>query len=217
MAKWMLSAKKADFEKIAQQYDIDPVIARIIRNRDIIEEDEIKLFLQGDLTKMHNPFLLKDMEKAVKFIFDAIDRGEKIRVIGDYDVDGICAGYILKEGLIGLGAKVDVKVPNRIKDGYGLNENMIEEAKEAGVDLIITCDNGIAASSAIALANELKIKVLVTDHHEVPFVITKEGQKEYQLPKALGIVNPKQEDCNYPFSGICGAMVAYKLRYRYHK
>lgn len=211
MAKWMLSAKKADFEKIAQQYDIDPVIARIIRNRDIIEEDEIKLFLQGDLTKMHNPFLLKDMEKAVKFIFDAIDRGEKIRVIGDYDVDGICAGYILKEGLIGLGAKVDVKVPNRIKDGYGLNENMIEEAKEAGVDLIITCDNGIAASSAIALANELKIKVLVTDHHEVPFVITKEGQKEYQLPKALGIVNPKQEDCNYPFSGICGAMVAYKL------
>lgn len=211
MAKWMLSAKKADFEAIGQKFDIDPVIARVIRNRDILGEEEIDSFLNGDLSKMHNPYLLKDMEKAVEIIRKAIAENQKIRVIGDYDADGICSSYILKEGLSLLQADVDVRVPNRIKDGYGLNENMIEEAKADGIDMIITCDNGIAAASAIELANSLSMMVVVTDHHEVPFIVDENNNKCYQLPSAYAIVNPKQPGCTYPFSGICGAMVAYKL------
>ncbi len=211
MAKWMLSAKKADFEAIGKKYDIDPVIARIIRNRDVLGEEEIEMFLKGDLTRMHSPYLLKDMEKAVDKITEAIAGEKKIRVIGDYDADGICSSYILKEGLELLNADVDVRVPNRVKDGYGLNESMIEDAKADGIDMVITCDNGIAASSAIALANNFSITVVVTDHHEVPFVVDESGNKEYQLPPAYAVVNPKQEDCSYPFSGICGAVVAYKL------
>lgn len=211
MAKWMLSAKKADFEAIGKKFGIDPVIARVIRNRDVLELEEIDNYLNGDLSNMHNPYLLKDMEKAVKKILEAIAENKKIRVIGDYDADGICSSCILKEGLGLLKAQVDVKVPNRIKDGYGLNESMIEKAKEDGIDMVITCDNGIAAENAIALANELSMTVIVTDHHEVPFVLDESGNKCYQLPPAYAIVNPKQEDCPYPFSGICGAMVAYKL------
>ncbi|MBQ8040116.1 MAG: single-stranded-DNA-specific exonuclease RecJ [Lachnospiraceae bacterium] len=211
MAKWMLSAKKADFKAIGKKYNIDPVIARIIRNRDILGDEEINGFLKADLKGMHSPYLLKDMQKAVDIIMEAITDKEKIRVIGDYDADGICSSYILKEGLSLLNADVDVRVPNRIKDGYGLNESMIEEAKAAGIDMIITCDNGIAASDAICLANSLGITVVVTDHHEVPFVVNENGNKEYRLPPAYAVINPKQEECNYPFSGICGAMVAYKL------
>lgn len=211
MAKWVLSAKKADFEAIGKKYDIDPVIARVIRNRDILDEKKIDDFLNGDLSDMYNPYLLKDMEKAVDVILEAIIRKKKIRVIGDYDADGICSSYILKEGLSILDADVDVRVPNRIKDGYGLNESMIQEAKADGVDMIITCDNGIAAASAIALANSFSITVVVTDHHEVPFEVDESGNKNYQLPPAYAIINPKQEECSYPFSGICGAMVTYKL------
>ncbi len=211
MAKWMLSAKKADFEAIGKKYDIDPVIARILRNRDVLEDKEIETYLKGDLNKMHSPYLLKDMEKAVHIITDAIAGKKKIRVIGDYDADGICSSYILKEGLGLLNADVDVRVPNRIRDGYGLNESMIEDAYKDGIDMVITCDNGIAASSAIALANSLSMTVVVTDHHEVPFVMNESGDKEYQIPPAYAVINPKQEDCKYPFPGICGAVVAYKL------
>lgn len=211
MAKWMLSAKKADFDEIGKKFHIDPVIARIIRNRDIVDEKEIDKFLNGDLSMMHSPYLLKDMEKATEKIIEAIDGKKKIRVIGDYDVDGICSGYILKEGLSILKADVDVRIPHRIKDGYGLNESMIEEAKDDGIQVIITCDNGIAAKETISFANSLSMTVVVTDHHEVPFVMNENGSKNYQLPPAYAIINPKQEDCQYPFSGICGAMVAYKL------
>lgn len=211
MAKWVVSAKSADFEGIGEKFHIDPVIARIIRNRDILGEKEIDLYLNAKLSHMHSPYLLKDMEKAVEKIIEAIACKKKIRVIGDYDVDGICATYILKEGLHALDADVDARVPHRIKDGYGLNESLIEEAKNAGIEVIITCDNGVAAKEAIAYANSQAMTVVVTDHHEVPFEMDDVGNKHYQLPPAYAIVNPKQENCKYPFSGICGAMVAYKL------
>ena len=211
MAKWVVSAKSADFDEIGKKFHIDPVIARIIRNRDILGEKEIDLYLNANLSHMHSPYLLKDIEKATAKIIEAIAWKKKIRVIGDYDVDGICASYILKEGLNALDADVDVRVPHRIKDGYGLNESLIEEAKNAGIEVVITCDNGIAAKEAIAYAGSLGMTVVVTDHHEVPFEIDDEGNKNYQLPPAYAVVNPKQEDCKYPFSGICGAMVAYKL------
>ncbi len=211
MAKWMLSVKKADFEAIGKKFDIDPVIARVIRNRDILTEEEIDNFLNDDLAKMHNPYLMKDMEKAVEVISTAIVEKKKIRVIGDYDVDGICSVFILKEGIRLLAGKVDTRVPNRVKDGYGLNESMIQEAKADGVEMIVTCDNGIAASEAISLANSYSMTVVVTDHHEVPFCLDETGKKCYQLPPAYAVIDPKQEDCNYPFEGICGAMVSYKL------
>lgn len=211
MAKWVVTAKKADFEAIGKKFHIDPVVARILRNRDLVTEKEIENFLEGNLSQMYSPYLLKDMDRAVDRILKAIEQKEKIRVIGDYDVDGICAGYILKEGLSLLTARVDCRVPNRIKDGYGLNENLIQEAKEDGIDFLITCDNGIAAKEAIAYANELSMTVIVTDHHEVPFIQTENGEKCYQMPPAYAVVNPKREDCPYPFSAICGALVAYKL------
>ena len=211
MAKWLMAAKKADFEGIGRQFHIDQVIARIIRNRDVITEQEIDDFLHGDMSKMHNPFLLKDMDKAVEKILEAIRDKTKIRVIGDYDADGVCSTYILKEGLGRLDAKVDCKVPNRIKDGYGLNEDMITAAKKDGIEMVITCDNGIAAKEAIAYAGSLGMTVIVTDHHEVPFVLDEAGNKCYEIPPAYAIINPKQEECSYPFSDICGALVAYKV------
>ena len=211
MAKWVVSAKSADFEEIGKKFHIDPVIARIIRNREILGEKEIDLYLNADLSHLHNPHLLKDIDKAAEKIVEVIAERKKIRVIGDYDVDGICASYILKEGLKELDADVDFRVPHRIKDGYGLNESLIEEAKNDGIEVVITCDNGIAAKEAIAYANSQGMTVVVTDHHEVPFEMDDKGNKNYQLPPAYAIVNPKQEACQYPFSGICGAMVAYKL------
>ncbi len=207
----MVTAKGADFEGIGKQFHIDPVIARILRNRDLISMEQIDNFLHGDLSKMYSPYLLKDMDIAVEAILEAIGMKKKIRIIGDYDVDGVCATYILQEGLYRLGATVDYRLPNRIKDGYGLNEGMIEEAKAEQIDMIITCDNGIAASAAIDYANKLFMKVIVTDHHEVPFFIDEENNKCYIMPQALAVVNPKRADCTYPFSGICGAMVVYKL------
>lgn len=211
MAKWVKLAKKADFDTIGKQFHIDPVIARIIRNREIVSETEIDNFLNGDLTKLHSPHLLKDMDRAVDKILEAVAQKEKIRVIGDYDADGVCASYILKEGLCLLSADVDCRVPNRMKDGYGLNESLIESAKEDGVEMVITCDNGIAAGDAIAYANSLGMTVIVTDHHEVPFTTDEDGNRCYQIPSAYAAINPKREDCAYPFPGICGALVAYKL------
>lgn len=211
MAKWVVTSKRADFEKLGKKFHIDPVIARILRNRELVSEEEISNFLTADVSKMYSPYLLKDMEKAIQKIFEYIDSQEKIRVIADYDVDGVCSGYILKEGLRLLGANADCRVPDRIKDGYGLNEQMIQEAFQEGVGLILTCDNGIAAKDAIAYANSLSMTVIVTDHHEVPFLLQEGGKKEYQLPPAYAVVNPKREDCTYPFANICGALVAYKV------
>ena len=215
MEKWYVAAKKADFEKWARQFHISPVLARILRNREMTEESQIQQFLYGTLEDCHSPWLLKDMDKAVELILQAVDEQTFIRVIGDYDVDGICSSYILTRGLQILGARADTAIPHRIHDGYGLNHHLIEEAKQDGVGLIVTCDNGIAAASQIALAQSLGIRVIVTDHHEVPFVRERnadgeEVRKEI-LPPALAVVDPKRAECTYPYTGICGGVVAYKL------
>lgn len=210
MSKWMVAAKRADFHEIAKEFQISPMLARIIRNRDVITKEEIDLFLHGTWKDMNNPFLLKDMEKAVSFMVEQIDYKKKIRIIGDYDIDGVCSTYILYKGLSYCGAIVDTAIPHRMKDGYGLNENLIQEAFDAGTQTIITCDNGIAASGQIAFANELGMHVVVTDHHEVPYEEI-DGVRSYILPPAVAVVDPKQEDCQYPFSEICGAVVAYKF------
>ena len=210
MQKWLVASKKADFDRIAEKYNIDKVIARIIRNRDVVSDEEIELFLNGTMENLHAPSLMMDMDKATDILKERISKGEHIRIIGDYDVDGICSTYILLCGLRALNANVDIKIPHRIKDGYGLNDSLIEEAKEDKVDLILTCDNGIAAISQIELANSYGIDVIVTDHHEVPFYLEEE-KKVYTLPNALAVVDHKREDCNYPFKSICGAFIAYKL------
>ncbi len=211
MAKWMISAKKADFAKIAETFRIDPVIARIIRNRDIVGDKEIDLFLHGTLDNLHEPRLLYDMEKAVAFMLSKIEEGVAVRIIGDYDIDGICAAYILLRGLRFCGASVDTVIPHRIRDGYGLNDHLIEEAHQEGIDTIITCDNGIAAAEQIAYAKELGMSVIVTDHHEVPYEVAENGKRSEILPPAVAVIDPKQEKCDYPFDGICGAVVAYKF------
>ena len=210
MEKWFVSAKKADFSEWAREFSISPVLARIIRNRDITEKEQVEKFLHGSLKDCYSPWLLKDCEKAVERILLGIRDKEAIRVIGDYDVDGICSSYILTKGLRVFGGRVDTAIPHRIHDGYGLNEHLIEEACKDGIKLIITCDNGIAAAPQIALAVEKGISVVVTDHHEVPFRMT-DGIKEEILPPAEAIVDPKQEGCPYPFKSICGGVVAYKL------
>lgn len=215
MEKWFVAAKKADFDKWAAEFQISPVLARILRNRDLTEEAQVRKFLHGGLADCYSPWLLKDMEKAVGLITEAAEQGAFIRVIGDYDVDGICSTYILTKGFQMIGAKVDAVIPHRIHDGYGLNAELIEEAGRDGVEMIVTCDNGIAAAEQIRLADSYGIRVIVTDHHEVPFR-TKEDEggkliKEELLPPALAVIDPKQEQCGYPFPGICGGVVAYKL------
>ena len=210
MAKWMLAARKADFDAIAQKFHISPVLARILRNRDLVTEQEIDRFLNGTLADLHDPSLLKGMQEAGQCLFQKIGQRVKIRIIGDYDVDGVCSAYILLRGLRLLGADVDTVIPHRMKDGYGLNDHLIEQAKEDGIDTILTCDNGIAAADQILLANTCGMTVVVTDHHEVPYE-EQEGERIYRLPPAAVVIDPKQEDCPYPYKQICGAVVAYKL------
>lgn len=210
MEKWFIQAKRADFNGIAKDFSIDPVIARIIRNRDIISNEEIHLYLNGTLENLHSPWLMKDMDKAVQLIKEKITQHKKIRVIGDYDIDGVNATYILLKGLSRCGAIVDTDIPDRMKDGYGINENLIDAARNDQIDMIITCDNGIAAINQIAYAKESGITVIVTDHHDIPFEEV-DGVKREIYPPADAIINPKQSTCNYPFDRICGAMVALKL------
>lgn len=210
MEKWMVSAKRADFKGIGEKFGIDQVTARIIRNRDVIGEEAIRKYLYGEKRDLYSPWLLKDMEKTVKTLQEKIENKNKIRIIGDYDIDGVMSTYILLVSLRGLGADADMVIPNRITDGYGINEHLIQQAYEDTCDTIITCDNGIAARGQIQKAKELGMTVIVTDHHEVPFEETQEGKKEI-LPPADAIVNPKQSTCMYPFSGLCGAVVAMKV------
>lgn len=210
MEKWLVAAKKADFNRWAQEFQISPVLARILRNRDLTEEKEIKKFLYGTLEDCYSPWLLKDMDRAADEIQRALDEKLTIRVIGDYDVDGICSSYILTKGLQLMGASVDTAIPHRIHDGYGLNDHLIEEARRDGIGLIVTCDNGIAAAPQIELAASLGIRVIVTDHHEVPYTEL-EGVRNELLPPALAVVDPKQAGCAYPYKNICGGTVAYKL------
>ena len=211
MAKWMVSAKKADFNGIAKQFGIDPVIARILRNRDLVTEEEIDRFLHGTPEDMHSPYLLKDVEKAADIIRNKIAEQKKIRIIGDYDIDGVCSTYILMTGLQTCGAVADAVIPHRVLDGYGLNDKLIRDAYEAGIDTILTCDNGIAAATQITYAKSLGMTVIVTDHHEVPYEVQPDGSRKECLPDADAVVDPKQQACAYSFDGICGAVVAYKL------
>lgn len=210
MEKWYVAAKKADFNKWAEEFHIHPVLARILRNRDLTEEKDVQKFLYGTLDDCYSPWLLQDMERAVDVILQALEEKKKVRVIGDYDVDGICSSYILTKGFQILGMDVDTAIPHRIHDGYGLNEHLIEEARRDNIGLIVTCDNGIAAADQIALANSYEIQVVVTDHHEVPYKEV-EGNRKELLPPALAIVDPKRATCPYPYKNICGGVVAYKL------
>lgn len=210
MAKWFVAAKKADFEGIGRQFQISPVLARIIRNRDVVGEDAIRKYLYGTAEEFYDPVLLCGMETATAILEQKIREGKKIRVIGDYDADGVCATFILKKGLSFCGAVADSAIPHRMKDGYGLNENLVLEAWEDGIDTIITCDNGIAAGEQIALAKQKGMTVIVTDHHEIPYEESENG-RIYKLPPADALIDPKLPECEYPFKEICGAFVAYKL------
>lgn len=210
MEKWFVAMKKADFNGIAEKYQISPIIARLMRNRDVIGDEAIDFYLNGTVEDLYDGLLMKDMDRAVDILKEKIEEGKKIRVIGDYDIDGVNATYILQQGLAGLGADVDTDIPDRIKDGYGLNQMLIDRALEDDIDTIITCDNGIAAMNEIAYGKENGMTIVVTDHHEVPY-LEENGEKKYLLPPADAVVDPHRADCEYPFKGLCGAAVAYKL------
>lgn len=210
MEKWMVYNKKADFQKIGSEFGIDPVIARLIRNRDIQDMKEIRSYLYGTLAEIPSPWKMKDMERAVQILQKKITQKKKIRIIGDYDIDGVTATCILLKGLKRLNANVDTYIPDRVKDGYGMHEQLIDKALEDGIDTILTCDNGIAAAAEIEYAKKERLTVIVTDHHDIPFRDTEDG-RIWIIPKADAVVNPKQNDCLYPNKNICGAVVAWKL------
>ena len=210
MENWVLLRKGADFQHISEKFHISPRVASLIKNRDVIGDDAIEKYLNGTIADLYDGMLMKDMDKAVAVLGEKIKENAKIRIIGDYDIDGIQSTYILLEGFRMLGADVDSDIPDRMKDGYGLNRNLIDRALEADVDTIITCDNGIAAAEEIAYAKSMGMTIVVTDHHEVPYTEIGAGRR-YILPEADAVVDPKQEDCTYPFKGLCGAAVAYKL------
>jgi single-stranded-DNA-specific exonuclease len=200
LEKWFISAKKADFNSIAEKFGIDPVTARLIRNRDIVGNREIEEYLHGDISMLHSPLLMKNMGRAAEILGSKIADGAHIRVIGDYDIDGIMSSYILKRGLSELGASVDLTIPDRIQDGYGVSDSMIRKAHAEGIDTVVTCDNGISASDQVKLAKSLGMTVIVTDHHEV-----------LKAPEADAVVDPKQEGDSYPYKNLCGAAIAWKL------
>jgi len=210
MHQWLVLNKKADFKEIGEKYNIDQVTARIIRNRDVIEDEDIRKYLYGTIEDLCDPHLLKDGEKLVEILCQKIQEKKAIRIIGDYDIDGVMATYILVSGLKRCGAVVSTQIPDRIHDGYGLNKGLLEKAHADGVDTILTCDNGIAAIEEIAYAKEMGLTVLVTDHHEIPYEET-EGRRVFKCSNADAIVNPHQKDCVYPYKELCGAAVAWKV------
>ena len=210
MEKWVLTAKRADFAGIGHKFGIDQVTARLIRNRDVIQEEDIRKYLYGNLEDLPSPWLLKDMEKAVGILEGKIREGAKIRIIGDYDIDGVTSTFILLKGLTRVGAKVDTYIPDRVADGYGIREHLIHKAAQDGIDTIVTCDNGIAAAKEIESAKEKGMTVVITDHHEIPYRDTETG-REYILPPADAVINPRQPDCPYPNKKLCGAVVAFKM------
>lgn len=211
MEKWVVAAKKADFQGISNRFGVDPVIARLIRNREQITDEEIDVYLHGKLRNLHSWKELKGIDELLNILIQKIQQKKKIRIIGDYDIDGVCSTYILFQGLKKANALADVDIPDRMKDGYGISKELIERAYEKEIDTIITCDNGISAIEQIAYAKEKNMTVLVTDHHEIPYEEKEDGSIERFLPNADAIVNPKQEGCTYPFKEICGAMVAFKV------
>lgn len=210
MEKWVVMQKGADFQKIARRFHISPVVARLIRNREVVGDEAIAKYIKGSVDDLYDPHLLFGAEECAVILREKIDAKAPIRIIGDYDIDGVMATYILYKGLRRCGANVSTKIPDRIKDGYGINEHMIDEAYEEGMDTILTCDNGIAAIAEIAHAKELGMTVLVTDHHEIPYT-EENGERRYLRSEADVIVNPKQQECSYPCKGLCGAAVAWKM------
>ena len=210
MEKWVVTAKRADFQAIGEKFHIDPVIARLIRNRDVTDESKIREYLTGTIEDLPSPWLMKDMRKAVDILKEKISAQAKIRIIGDYDIDGVTSTYVLLKGLTRIGGKVDTYIPDRVADGYGIHEHLINRAEEDGIDTIVTCDNGIAAAAEIDMARKKNMTVIVTDHHEIPYREIN-GTRQVLLPPADAILNPKQSDCDYPEKGLCGAVVAFKL------
>lgn len=208
--KWMVYGKKADFNGLALKYKISPVTARVIRNRNMTDDRAFDQYLNGTIDSINSPFLFKDMEKAVDILFEAIKNNERIRIIGDYDIDGICSTYILVKAISKFTGNISMDIPDRIKDGYGINKKLIKKAYDEKIKLIITCDNGIAAIDETAYAKELGMKVIVTDHHNVPFDIV-DNQMVYKRVQADAVVNHKQPDCTYPFKEMCGAAIAYRF------
>lgn len=208
--KWVVSAKKADFQAIGQHFGIDPVLARIMRNRGLTDLQEMNLYLHGTRADLNDPHLLKDADLAAEILREKIKEKKRIRIIGDYDIDGIQSTYILYCALRRLGADADFVIPDRILDGYGLNEHLVTRASQDGIDTILTCDNGISAIDQIHLAKSLGMTVVVTDHHEVPFTEV-DGVRREKVCEADAVVNPKQQACHYPFKKLCGAAVAFKL------
>lgn len=210
MERWVLLRKGGDFEAMGEKFNISPRLACLIRNRNVIGEAKVHKFLNGTIEEINDGRLMKGMEAAALIVKKKIKNKQKIRIIGDYDIDGINAAYILLEGIEGLGAEADYDIPDRITDGYGLNMELLKRAHEDGVDTIITCDNGIAAADEIAYGKSLGMTIIVTDHHEVPYEEGEEG-RIYRLPPADAVIDPKQQGCEYPFSGLCGAAVAYQF------
>lgn len=210
MERWVVAAKRADFNEIGRKFSIDPVIARLIRNRDVVGDEAIRNYLYGGLEDLSSPEQMKGMEEAAVLLLEKIRGKKSIRIIGDYDIDGIMSSYILKKGLERLGAEADVRIPDRLTDGYGLNGHLVRQAYEDGIDTIVTCDNGIAAAAQIAAAREQGMSVIVTDHHEIPYE-EEQGERRYILPPANAVINPKQPGCPYPFKGLCGAGVAFQF------
>ena len=209
--RWFIKNKKADYKYISNKYGITELMCKLIINRDIINDEMIKSYINPDFDKLHDPREMKDLEKAVEILKGKIDANEKIRIVGDYDVDGVISVYILYSALKRCNANVDYEIPDRIKDGYGININIIKQAKEDKIDTIITCDNGISAIEPIKYAKELGITVIVTDHHDIPFVEDENNIRKFISSDADAIVNPKQEECKYKFKQLCGAGVAFKL------
>lgn len=210
MERWVMLRKGADFTGIGKKFQISPRLACLIRNRDVVGEEAIGQYLNGTIGDLCDGMLMKDMDKAVEILREKLEEGKRLRVIGDYDIDGVNATYILLEGLKRLGADADYDIPDRMTDGYGLNIHLIQRAYDDGVDTVLTCDNGIAAAEEIAFGKDMGMTVIVTDHHEVPFEEWG-GKKQYLLPPADAVVDPKRPDCEYPFPHLCGAAVAYKL------
>ena len=210
MEKWFVINKGADFAGIAKRFGISPVTARLIRNREVMGDEAIARYLKGGMGELYDPYLLLDSDRLTDILVQKISEQKKIRVIGDYDIDGVMSTYILYKGITRCGGSVDFQIPDRMKDGYGINDHLIEQADEAGIDTIITCDNGIAAIGEIAHAKSLGMTVLVTDHHEIPYT-EERGERHYKRSEADAIVNPKQMECTYPYKNLCGAAVAWKV------
>ena len=209
MERWVLLRKGADFETIGKKYQISPRLACLIRNRDVIGEEAIERYLNGTISDLYDGMLMKDMDKAIDILKEKILEDKKIRVIGDYDIDGVTSTYILMKGLARIGADVDTYIPDRVADGYGIHAHLIERAETDRIDTIVTCDNGIAAAAEIQMAKDKGMTVIITDHHEVPYREEK-GERQMVLPPADAILNPKQYDCPYPNKNLCGAVVAFK-------